>query len=99
MTDNPEDKKTPITKLIPVANIVDFESQKGAIKMTFFVSALDPKVYPDCIMKITEVVVNKELALQIAGALTKHANRGDISVLDIKRTPLPTPEEIIKKVN
>jgi len=44
-------------------------------------------------MKLSEIVMGKDMAKDVATALMKHAMRGDPSLLEVKKTPLPQKEE------
>lgn len=92
-----EEKPSPDNKqpelILPIADHVTFESNKGVIKMMFFTGRLDKTLMPNHMMKLSEIVMNKEMAKDVATALMKHAMRGDPSLLEVKKTPLPQKEE------
>lgn len=83
-------------RLLPIADYIEFESQKGMVKMTFYTSRLDKKLLPNHLLKLSEVILDSDTATQVALSLSKHAQRGNAEP-EIKTTPLP--EILLPKKN
>lgn len=83
------DKEKQPQAIMPIADHVEFESKNGVIKVSFYTSRLDKNLLPNHIMKLSEVVIDKDTAKKVADMLNKHANRGNVEA-NIKKTPLPT---------
>ena len=84
-----------VEKIIGIADVVDFESNKGMIKITFFISFLDKSIFANHMMKVAEVVLDANTAGQVAAMLKRHADRGsERAVPTITRVALP--DEVVE---
>lgn len=94
MTDKKEEKKV---QLLPIADHVEFESQKGMVRVAFYTSRLDKTLLPNHIMKLSEVVLDSDTAMQVSESLAKHAQRGKVEA-QANVVALP-PHLLPKKTN
>lgn len=76
-------------RLMTISDVVEFESQKGMIKITFYTSRLDKDLMPNHIMKLSEIVLDSNTAVSVAEMLLKHAKRGNLEA-QVKKTPIPS---------
>jgi len=74
--DKKEEINNPPITIFGIADSVEFESNHGMVKLLFFTSLLNQKLFPNHKMKIAEVVLEASTARLVAKELMRHGERG-----------------------